>query len=472
MFKRSIAILLLFITTGPAVFSQQKNDPPNIVLLFIDDMAFGDVGFNNSAITYTPHLDRLAKSGTVFSHFYVSEAVCTASRSSLLTGCYAKRIGMGGALDHNARVGLHPSEITIADMLQARGYKTAAIGKWHLGFQPPFLPTRQGFDEFFGIPYSGDMWPYHPERPNHYPPLPLYENEKMVDTVKEQSWFTAAFTKKATDFIERNKNSPFFLYLAHPLPHVPLFVSEKFKNSTGKGLYADVIHELDASIGELWKAIQRAGVENNTLLIVTSDNGPWLSYGNHSGSTAGLREGKGTSWEGGVRTPFVAYWKNKIPANRRIDQPVMTIDLLPTIAAISSAALPAQKIDGIDISSVLLGRSGSIPDRPLFFYYNRNDLEAVRWKNWKLYFPHNYRTMQGQEEGADGKPGKYLPVKMTSIELYDLSADPYEKNNVAAMREDIVAIINALANEMREELGDDLQQKKGRANRPAGTIDK
>jgi len=464
--------IFLFVFLFPAlvVYGQSQAPLPNVIIVFIDDMGFGDVSFNNPTINYTPNFQFLADHGIVLSNFYVSQAVCTASRTSLLTGCYANRLGMGGAIDHKSKIGLNPDEMTIAEMLKEKGYHTAAYGKWHLGFQKQFLPTSQGFDEFFGIPYSGDMWPYHPENQNYYPPLPLYENEKIIDTVKEESWFTQKFTERTINFISRNTDHPFFLYLAHPLPHVPLFVSEKFKGSTGKGMYADVIHEIDWSIGEILKTLKEKHLEEKTLLIVTSDNGPWLSYGNHAGVTAGLREGKGTSWEGGVREPFVAYWKNVLPEGKKFDHSIMTIDILPTIATITGASLPDKKIDGINVWQWLKGSTKKFPDRPLFFYYNHDDLEAMRWRNWKLYFPHTYRTMEGQTQGKDGLPGKYRLVKMENEELYDLIGDPFEKKETSLQHKSDLKKMNGMVDKMRELLGDDLVNKKGKENREPGRV--
>ena len=469
-FFTCIFFLVTFFSGQDSFGQSSHSKKPNIIIVFIDDMGYGDVGFNNPAVSYPPNFDFIANHGIVLKHFYVSEAVCTASRSSLLTGCYANRVGMGGAIDHKSLIGLNPAETTIAEMLKESGYKTAAYGKWHLGFQKQFLPTSQGFDEFFGIPYSGDMWPNHPENPSYYPPLPLYQNETIIDTVKEQSWFTQKFTEKTVGFIEKNAGNPFFIYLAHPLPHVPLFVSEKFKGATGKGTYADVIHEIDWSIGEIRKSLEKNGLEENTLFIVTSDNGPWLAYGDHAGVTAGLREGKGTSWEGGVRTPFVAYWKNKIPKGITSSEAVMSIDILPTLAAISASSLPAKKIDGVNIAALLTGKRKALPERPLFFYYNRNDLEAMHWRKWKLYFPHSYRTMSGQAPGGNGTPGKYKTIKMDKMELYNLESDPFETKDIFTSQQKVITKMNKMAEAMRKELGDDLTNRKGEANREAGKV--
>ena len=468
---RYLICCLLFSLFAGKLSAQQVPDKPNVIIIYIDDMGWGDVSYNNPQVDYTPNMSRIAKQGIRLTDFYVSEAVCTASRTSLMTGCYANRVGMGGAIDHKSKSGINPEETTLAEMLKANGYATAAFGKWHLGFQPLFLPTHQGFDEFYGIPYSNDMWPAHPETKNYYPPLPLYSNDTIIDTVKEQSWFTQTFTEKATSFITRNASHPFFLYLAHPMPHVPISVSAAYNGSTGKGLYADVIHELDASLGQILKSLSRNKIEEKTLVILASDNGPWLSYGNHAGTTNGLREGKGTSWEGGVRVPCVFYWKSVLPAGKIISDPLMTIDILPTIAAITGSQLPSRKIDGSNIWDILNGERRRQYDRPLFFYYNKDDLEAMRWKNWKLYFPHTYRTMNGQEPGRDGMPGKYRMVKMEHPELYDLSNDRNETKDVLKKNRKIYKAMRKMAKSMREELGDDLTGKKGKANRPAGNAE-
>jgi len=461
-------IFLLLAFQSPVAPKNQQNKAPNIVLIFIDDMGWGDVSFNNPKVDYTPNFSWLAANGVQLNNFYVSQSVCTASRASIMTGCYTNRVGLSGAMDHKSKVGLNPDETTIAEMLKVKGYHTAIFGKWHLGYQKEFLPTNQGFDEFYGIPYSTDMWPHHPENPGYYPPLPLYQNDKVISTIDDLRWMTTKLTEKATDFISRNANQPFFLYLAHPLPHVPLFVSDQRNGETKKGLYADVIHEIDWSVGQVMKTLKENHLEENTLVIVTSDNGPWLSYGNHAGSAAGLREGKGTSWEGGVREPCVMYWKGKLDGGWIFKQPAMTIDILPTICSVTGAGLPEKKIDGINLWPYLKGKKKGLDKRPLFFYYNRNDLEAMRWKNWKLYFPHTYRTMDGQPQGKDGMPGKYRYIKMEQPELYDLSADVYEKNNIATAHSSVILQMEKMAEKIRTELGDDLTKRNGTENRAPG----
>lgn len=462
----STAILLFFLTDGQ---SQKVDRLPNIVIIYIDDMGYGDISPYNSEISYTPNFEWMSKNGLTFTDFYVSQAVCSASRTSLLTGCYSNRLGIHGALFPDSKIGLNPEEVTIADLLKTKGYATTAIGKWHLGNKKEFLPTRQGFDSYYGIPYSNDMWYKNTNRT--FPPLAVIQNEETIDTVIEQSWFTQRFTEKAVDFIETNKSKPFFLYLAHPMPHIPLYVSEKFKGKSGKGLYADVIMELDWSVGEVINKLKQLDLEENTLLIVASDNGPWLPFGNHAGITNGLRESKGTSWEGGVRVPCLMYWKNKLKGNIKINTPLMTIDILPTIASLVNAPLPGKKIDGINVWPYLeKPNQVEEPERPLFIYYNTNELQAVRWKNWKLYFPHKFNSMEGLVPGKDGKRIDTKAVNLETMELYDLKNDKAEKSNLALQFPDIVKKLNAMADEMRKTLGDSLKGIKGEENREPGRI--
>lgn len=467
--KRFLYLLALLIS-GSVLNGQKNNRLPNIVIIYIDDMGYGDVSPYNKEIYYTPNFEWLSKNGLTLTDFYVAQPVCSASRTALLTGCYSNRLGIHGALFPDSKIGLNPEETTIADMLKSKGYATSAIGKWHIGSRKEFLPTRQGFDKYYGIPYSNDMWSKN--KPGQsVPPLPVIQNETIVDTVIEQSWFTQRFTEKALDFITRNKSNPFFLYLAHPMPHVPIYVSEKFKGKSGKGLYADVIMELDWSVGKVINKLKQLKLEENTLLIVASDNGPWLPYGNHAGITNGLRESKGTVWEGGIRVPCLMYWKNHLKKNAKINTPLMTIDILPTIASLIHADLPDRKIDGINIWSYLeMPNHFDIPDRPLFIYYNTNELQAMRWKNWKLYFPHTYNSMEGQIPGNDGKRSPTKAVKLEAMELYDLSNDKGEKINLASQYPDIVNKMNAMADEMRIKLGDSLKGIKGKENREPGNV--
>tara|TARA_R110000850_G_scaffold169067_5_gene294164 strand:- start:230 stop:1657 length:1428 start_codon:yes stop_codon:yes gene_type:complete len=448
----------------------QPEVPPNVILIFTDDQGYQDVGTFGSPNIETPHLDQMAKDGIKLTSFYSAQPICSASRAGILTGCYPNRIGIHNALGPGSPIGINASEVTIAEMLKNIGYKTAIFGKWHLGDSPKFLPTRHGFDEFFGIPYSNDMWPYHPQQGTvfNFGPLPLYENETVLDTLTDQSQLTTQITERSVDFINRNKNNPFFLYVPHPQPHVPLFVSDKFKGKSERGLYGDVIMEIDWSVGEILAALKKNGLEDNTVVIFTSDNGPWLSYGNHAGSALPFREGKGTAWEGAQREPFIMRYPNKITPGKTIDIPVMAIDILPTIAEITGARLPNLTIDGKSALSLLTGESQESPQEAYFFYYRINELMGVRYGKWKMYFPHTYRTMDGQEPGKDGLPGEYRMIEMEEIELYDVTTDISETNNVAEEYPEVVDKIKVLANEMRHELGDSLLELEGTKNREAG----
>lgn len=467
-----VAVFMLT-TSCEEVKKEEVDVPPNIVLIFTDDQGYNDVGVYGADDIATPYLDQMAKEGTMLTSYYSAQAVCSASRAGILTGCYPNRIGIHNALGPDNTHGINASETTLAEMLKAKGYATAIFGKWHLGHHAKFLPTRHGFDEWFGIPYSNDMWPYHPQQGPvfNFPDLPLYENEIVIDTLEEQSQLTTQITERSVDFIKRNKNNPFFLYVPHPQPHVPLFVSDKFKGKSNRGLYGDVIMEIDWSVGQIMEALKSNGLEENTIVIFTSDNGPWLSYGNHAGSAFPLREGKGTAWEGGQREPFIIKYPKGIPAGKVIDVPVMAIDVLPTIAEETKASLPEKIIDGKSVLSLLKGETGKGPQEAYFFYYRVNELFGVRYGKWKLYFPHTYRTMNGQEPGKDGLPGDYRMIELEEIELYDVQKDVSETTNVASENPQVVAKIKLLANAMRFRLGDSLLELEGSETREAGSLE-
>jgi arylsulfatase len=443
------------------------------VLIFTDDQGYQDVGAFGADDILTPNLDQMASEGIMLSSFYAAQAVCSASRAGLLTGCYPNRIGIHNAFMPDSKIGLNASETTIAEMLKAKGYSTGIFGKWHLGDHPDFLPTKHGFDEYFGIPYSNDMWPLHPQQGPvfNFGPLPLYENETIIDTLTNQSQLTTQITERSVNFINRNKDHPFFLYVPHPQPHVPLFVSEKFKGKSGRGLYGDVIMEIDWSVGQILNALKANDLDENTVVIFTSDNGPWLSYGNHAGSALPFREGKGTAWEGGHREPFIIRYPNGLKGGRNIDTPVMAIDILPTLAEITGSALPDRIIDGKSVWKLLSGDSKESPQEAYYFYYRVNELHGVRYDKWKLYFPHNYRTMEGQQPGKDGLPGDYVYLDLKEIELYDLSVDLSETTNVAGKYPEVVEKIKQLADTMRNKLGDSLREMEGTEIRPAGTLE-
>ena len=472
--NRILPIVLLLILACQSKKQKEIPEKPNVIIIFTDDQGYQDVGVFGAQGFETPNLDKMAAEGVRFTDFYAAQAVCSASRAGLLTGCYPNRLGIHGAFMPNSPKGLNPNEVTIAEMLKSNGYSTAIFGKWHLGDAPEFLPTRQGFDEYFGIPFSNDMWPYHPQQGTvfNFGPLPLYENETIIDTLTDQSMLTTQITEHGVDFIKRNKENPFFLYIAHPQPHVPLFVSYKFKGKTERGLYGDVIMEIDWSVGEILKTLKEEGLDENTLVIFTSDNGPWLNYGEHSGSALPLREGKGTALEGGQREPAIARWPGKLQAGRTISTPMMNIDVLPTIAEITNSPLPQQTIDGKSVWKVWKGDTAESPQEAYFFYYHVNELQGVRYKNWKLYFPHTYRSLNGREGGKDGLPVPYENLKFENIALYDLSNDISETNDVASEHPEVVEEIKALAETMRQRLGDALTKVEGSETRQPGMIER
>jgi len=469
--------LLGFMTFG---FVPPKPKTPNIVLIFMDDLGYGDIGANGATNYQTPNIDKMASEGIRFTNFLAAQAVCSASRAALLTGCYPNRIGFSGALAPTSTIGINANETTLAEVLKEKGYKTAIYGKWHLGHQKQFLPLQHGFDEYFGLPYSNDMWPVDydgsPAPEGHfkkkaYPTLPLIQNNERIEditTLEQQGMLTSRYTEKAVDFIKRNKNNPFFLYLPHSMPHVPINASPRFRGKSQQGLYGDVIMEIDWSIGEVLKALKANGLDKNTLVIVTSDNGPWLNYGNHAGSSGGYREGKGTSYEGGQRVPCVMRWKGTMPEGLVCNKLSSTIDLLPTIAKFCQAKLPSNKIDGLDISELLKGNLSAEPRKSFYYYYRKNSLEAVRKGNWKLVLAHNGRTYEGFQPGNDGYPGQVNENSPVPMALYDLRRDPGERYDVQKTYPKIVEELLQLAEEAREDLGDDITQKTGKNNREAG----
>ena len=461
-------------------------DPPNIVVIFTDDQGYADVGCFGATGYETPNLDRMASEGMRLTDFYVAQAVCSASRSALLTGCYNVRVGITGALGPESPIGLNPNETTFAELAKSQGYATAMFGKWHLGHRDPFLPTNHGFDEYYGLPYSNDMWPWHPQNAQRktkngigWPDLPMVagtaaEGSRVVDpqvTPEEQTQLTTDYTEKAVAFIDRvagrEQREPFLLYLAHSMPHVPLFVSDKFAGSQPRGLYGDVIREIDWSVGQVLEALKRNGVDDNTFVVFTSDNGPWLNYGDHAGSAGPLREGKGTAFEGGVRVPCIAWMPGKIPAGTVCDQMACTIDLLPTIAGLIGAPLPDRTIDGRDLWGLLTAHPQAVsPHEALYFYWG-HDLHAVRSGRWKLHFPHNYRHVVA--DGGGGQPGtqEYPTIEKS---LFDLQSDIGETTDVKEEHPEVVERLQSLADGIREQLGDRRLKIEGSGVRPVGRV--
>jgi len=474
-FVRSLLVLAPLLAASASAATARL---PNVVIIFNDDMGYADVGVFGAKGYATPNIDRLAREGVQFTNFHVAQAVCSASRAALLTGCYSNRIGLHGALGPGATHGIHAAETTIAELLKSRGYATGMAGKWHLGHREPFLPPRHGFDESFGLPYSNDMWPHHPEaKPGTYPKLPLYENGRVIDdeiTPEEQPHLTTWYTERAVAFIDQHKDRPFFFYLAHSMPHVPLFVSDKFKGKSAQGLYGDVIMEIDWSVGEVLRALARHGLERDTFVIFTSDNGPWLSYGHHAGSAGPHREGKGTAWEGGTRVPCLMRWPGQLPAGRVSDDYLMTIDLLPTLAGRTGATLPALPIDGRDVWPILAGLPGARnPHEGYGNWFAQNELQAVVSGDgrWKLVLPHRYRTLGGRPGGRDGIPAKYDTVDLAAPALYNLKTDRGETTDVAAANPEIVQRLQAFAEKCRAELGDSLTKRTGSGTREPGRVD-
>lgn len=461
-----------------ARLASQRKRPPNIVIMFCDDMGYADLSCFGAKDISTPNIDALAKKGMRFTSFYVSQAVCSASRASLLTGCYAERVGIRNALMPYSQVGLNPEEETIADILKKRGYRTGIFGKWHLGHHKEFLPLKQGFDEYLGLPYSNDMWPvnydgkkYDEKDPKakRYPPLPLIDGEekiKTIDTLEDQAELTTLYTERAVSFINKNRNRPFFLYIPHSMPHAPVAASAKFRGKSKQGLYGDVIEEIDWSAGEIINALKKNGIEKDTLFIFTSDNGPWLNYGNNAGSANPLREGKGTAFEGGARVPAVMYWPGVIPEGTVCTNIASTIDLLPTIAAITSAPLPSKKIDGVNILPLIGGNFEANPRNEFVFFYDY-ELRGVREGKWKLYFPHKSLTYAKTSPGKDGFPGPTGTINV-GLELYDLENDIGEKNNVIAEHPGIAEKLKEIAEKKRIELGDGLTDRIGAEVRAPG----
>ncbi|MCB0283466.1 MAG: sulfatase-like hydrolase/transferase [Calditrichaeota bacterium] len=451
---------------------------PNIVLIFIDDQGYADLGSYGATEFETPNIDRLAEQGIRFTSFYVSQAVCSASRASLLSGCYSGRVGIQGALGPYAQHGINADEELLPELLKKRGYSTSIIGKWHLGHEKQFLPLQHGFDEYFGLPYSNDMWPVdYDGTPNadprkaKYPPLPLIKDNETLDiieTLEDQSRLTKRYTEKALDFIQRNKANPFFLYLAHSMVHVPIAADPDFVGTSKQGLFGDVMQEVDWSVGQVLQTLKELNLEENTLVIYTSDNGPWLNFGNHAGSAKPLREGKGTAFEGGVRVPCIMRWPGIIPENVVTDKMASTIDILPTLCAVTSAALPEKKIDGVNILSLMKNEKNARP-RDEFYYYYGKELRAIRKGPWKLYFPHSSRSYEGVEAGRDGYPGPYNRIALQN-ELYNLETDISETRNVAADHPEIVSEIEKIADRVRADLGDSLTGVEGQGNREVGRI--
>ncbi len=480
--------LVGWLLLGNRTSSADEMPPPNVVIIFMDDMGYADINPFGANKYQTPHLDRMAREGRKFTDFVVSSAVCSASRAALMTGCYHRRVGIQGALGPKSNIGIHSDELTLAELCKRKGYATAVFGKWHLGHHPKFLPTNHGFDEYFGIPYSNDMWPLHPgavaKRQKDplakisWPALPMIRatTSKGVKIVnddirpEDQAEMTQQFTQRAVDFIKENTEKPFFLYLPHPMVHVPLYASKDFFGKSKVGIFGDVMMEIDWSVGQILGAIEDIGVERNTLVIFTSDNGPWLSYGTHSGKATPLREGKGTMFEGGYREPTIMWWKGKIPPGTTCDKLCSTIDILPTVAKLIGADLPDHTIDGKDIRPLLFDADARSPHKAFYCYYKGGQLQAVRNERFKLVFPHKYRTLKGHPGGFGGRPIPYQQDEIRRLTLFDLDNDISEKKNVIDDHPEVVQQLQSAAERARGDLGDKLTGRTGSGIRPAGKL--
>ncbi len=410
--------------------AQRSGQRPNFIVINIDDMGYADIEPYRKEVNYTPNLARMAKEGLRFTSWYAAP-VCSPSRSALMTGCYPKRVGLSFGSWHAVLMpgdwhGLNPSEVTVGRLLQAGGYATACIGKWHLGDQPEFLPTKHGFDYYYGIPYSNDMRPApkaNAVQDYPHPPLPMLRNEQVVQEVTDQDFLTEAYTKEAVQFIEKNRNKPFFLYLPHSMVHGPLAAGKQWQGKTGLGLYADSVAEVDWSVGEILRTVERLKIAGNTLVIFLSDNG-----GTPRGVNTPLRGHKGSTWEGGIRVPAIAWWPGTIGKGRVSDEIVSNMDVLPTLAKLAGLGLPPNRvIDGQDLTPMLRGEAGAKSAYKAFYYYHSNQLRGVRQGDWKLHL---------------------------SGELYNLRTDISESKDVAAENPQVVAKLKGLMEEARADLGD------------------
>jgi arylsulfatase A-like enzyme len=433
-------------------------EKPNFIIIFCDDLGYGDLGCFGSKVHRTPNLDRMAAEGMKFTSFYVTSSVCTPSRASLMTGCYPKRVDMHKD-SHGKCVlfpgdgkGLNPDEITIAEILKQRGYATCCIGKWHLGDQLDFLPTRQGFDHYYGIPYSNDMGA---EQWHTNPPLPLLRNEEVIEAPAVQDTLTQRYTDEAIKFISKNKGRPFFLYLPHTMVHDPLHASDAFRGKSANGRYGDAVEEIDWSTGRILKTLRDLKLDERTLVVFTSDNGASSNYG---GSNSPLRGHKGTTWEGGMREPAIMWWPGRVPAGRTCDEMAVTMDLLPTLASLAGTEPPTDRtIDGRNIWPLMAGHENAKSPHQAFYYYQIDQLQAVRSGKWKLHLPLKPKKRHWGE-----------PIPEAPVALYDLENDVAEKNNVAEHHPNVVKLLLALAEEARRDLGD--AERDGADLRPAGWV--
>jgi arylsulfatase A len=456
--KRTILFTVITVLSAlPAALSAADAPKPNLIVINIDDLGYADIGAFGSTLNRTPHLDRMAQEGRRLTTFYAAP-VCSPSRAALMTGCYPKRaLSIPHVLFPGNAVGLDPAEVTVAEVLKSAGYVTGIVGKWHLGDQPEFLPTRQGFDEWFGLPYSNDMGPASDgvksnfgeplpaESKNPQPPLPLMRGEAVLQRVLpvDQTQLVTRYTAEAVQFIRKHKNERFFLYLAHSAVHWPLYPGDRFRGKSGNGLYGDWVEEVDWSVGEVLNALRTEGLAEKTLVLFVSDNG-----GTGRGVNRPLRGNKGSTWEGGIRVVAIAWWPGRIPAGTASDVICGMFDVLPTFAALAGASVPGdRKLDGADIRPVLTGDPATPGPHQVFYYYRGLELEAVREGDWKLMLPTAAALSAGKAKAKGREKAD------STARLFNLKTDIGESTDVAAQHPDVVARLERLVARMKDDLG-------------------
>lgn len=433
-----LIILLAFVTT----WAENSSDSPNFIIIFADDLGYGDLSSYGHPTIRTPNLDKMADEGMRFTQFYNGASICSPSRAALLTGRLPIRSGMSGTqtsgnvLYPRSTGGLPQSEITIAEALKEKDYNTALVGKWHLGHLPKYMPRKQGFDYYFGLPYSNDMT--SPYWKGDTPPLPLYENEEVIEENPDQRLLTKRYTEKAIRFIKENKKNPFFLYYPNNFPHVPLYASEDFRGSSKRGIYGDVLEELDWSVGKILDTLKDLGLEKNTLVIFTSDNGPWLIKKDHGGSPGILFEGKGSTYEGGFRVPAIAWWPGTVPENQVSEAVTTTMDLFPTLLQLADIPMPDDRMfDGSNLQPILTGKEKALPEE-IVFYYFRDRIRAVRHGPWKAHFI--TKPSYSKEKAVIHNP----PL------LFNLEHDPAEDHDVSEDHPEIIEKIISIKDKHKE----------------------
>ncbi len=455
-----LTVLLLAVSPFLRPCVVVAENPPNIVLIFCDDLGYGDLGCYGSTKNRTPHIDQLARDGMKFTDFYSSSPVCTPSRASLMTGCYPRRVGMHEdftghwVLIPRSRRGLNPKEVTVAESLKSKGYATACVGKWHLGDQPEHLPTQHGFDHYYGIPYSNDMQSAR----RGDPPLPLVQQVSVIEAPADQATLTQRYTEQVISLIEDNKAKPFFVYLPHTFPHLPLFASADFRGKSANGRYGDSVEEIDWSTGQILACLDRLNLAENTLVMFTSDNG---SNGRNGGSNQPLSGAKGSTMEGGMRVPMIARWPGRIAAGSMCSELATMMDILPTFCSLAGASLPSKKLDGFDISEILFGNKGARSQYKALYYYRRRQLQAIRTGDWKYHLPleMTHPNWTSAKQTGAGRAGK----------LINLKSDLKEKIDVAGANPDVLQRMDELLKTAVATLGNDHIQ--GSEQRDARTLD-